>query len=124
MFLKGTIVGVGVVTIMVGLLVGSPLVFAAPEGSRPGPAAIWAAIDLLQAELGAYDQKIADLEARVAELESKVQALEQSASGNGESNDNSEPDFDSMPDCDDGDPNTVDSAEWSRSEWFCVHVPI
>lgn len=120
------------------LATGGALAPVAFAQNRPGPQAIWDAIDNLQAQINALVGTDENLESRIEALEtenanlqqqinaldSRVDALEQpdddddgngGGTGGGADDDNNNP----PPDCDDGDPTTVDSYDAGSN--VCLH---
>ncbi len=113
------------IVLMAILATGGALAPVAFAQNRPGPQAIWDAIDNLQAQINALVATDESLESRIDALETenanqqqqidaldaRIDALEQEdgSGSNGGGGDNGGGGGDNPPiECDDGDPNTID----------------
>ncbi len=117
------------------LATGGALAPVAFAQNRPGPQAIWDAIDNLQAQINALVATDESLESRIETLETenanqqqqidaldaRVDALEQEVGSGGDSDDNGGDDDNNPPpvDCDDGDPSTTDTVD---EDGNCIHT--
>lgn len=123
------------IVLMAILATGGALAPVAFAQNRPGPQAIWDAIDNLQAQINALVATDESLESRIEALETenanqqqqidaleaRVDALEQEVGSGGDNDDNGGNDDNNPPpiNCDDGDPSTIDTV---NEDGTCTHT--